>query len=70
MGERALVLGGGGVIGIAWECGLVEGLRDGGIDVRRADVVVGTSAGSVVGTWVASGRDPGDLARRQLEGAR
>lgn len=47
--RRAVVLGGGGVAGIAWETGLVTGLMKHGIDLRLADVVVGTSAGSVVG---------------------
>ena len=48
--RRGLVLGGGGVIGVAWETGLVAGLAEGGIDVRSADIVVGTSAGSMVGS--------------------
>jgi len=51
------VLGGGGVTGIAWEVGLLAGLRDGGADVSRADLVVGTSAGSAVGAVIASGED-------------
>jgi NTE family protein len=54
---RALVLGGGGVIGVAWETGLVAGLADGGIDLRDADVIVGTSAGSLIGTRLAAGQD-------------
>ena len=53
--RRAVVLGGGGVAGIAWETGLVTGLLQQGIDLRRADVVVGTSAGSVVGTGLRAG---------------
>ena len=43
MGSKALVLGGGGVAGIAWETGLVAGLAEGGIDVADADLIVGTS---------------------------
>jgi NTE family protein len=43
------VLGGGGLAGIAWELGILLGLLDAGIDVLDADLVVGTSAGSVVG---------------------
>ena len=58
---RALVLGGGGAVGIAWEIGVLAGLLDGGIDARDADLIVGTSAGSVVGTSIAHGRDPRDL---------
>jgi NTE family protein len=63
---RALVLGGGGVVGIAWETGVIVGLRDGGVDVTNADLVVGTSAGSTVGAQVAAGRDLDDLLAAQL----
>ncbi|MET3960584.1 NTE family protein [Marmoricola sp. OAE513] len=52
---RALVLGGGGVTGVAWELGVVEGLRRAGVDLGDADVVFGTSAGSVVGTRLRLG---------------
>jgi NTE family protein len=51
----ALVLGGGGVAGIAWELGLLVGLCEAGVPVDDADLVIGTSAGSVVGTYVAAG---------------
>jgi NTE family protein len=60
-----LVLGGGGVTGIAWEIGLLAGLRDGGADVSTADLVVGTSAGSAVGAVVASGEDLEELYAEQ-----
>jgi NTE family protein len=53
--KRALVLGGGGVIGVAWESGVVAGLFEAGVDLREADVVVGTSAGAIVGAQIASG---------------
>jgi NTE family protein len=52
---RALVLGGGGVAGVAWETGLLLGLREAGLDLSQADVFVGTSAGSVVAAQVTSG---------------
>ena len=55
MDRRALVLGGGGVTGIAWETGLIAGLAGLGIDLAAADVIIGTSAGSVVGTDIACG---------------
>ena len=54
---RTLVLGGGGLAGIAWEVGVLVGLADAGVDVTGADRIVGTSAGSVVGTLVATGVD-------------
>ncbi len=46
MGERALVLHGGGSAGNAWEIGVVAGLFDAGLDVTEADLIIGTSAGS------------------------
>ena len=63
----ALVLGGGGITGIAWEIGLLAGLADAGIDLTGAELVVGTSAGSVVGAQVTSGATPEFLFERQLE---
>lgn len=65
MKERALVLGGGGPVGVAWEAGLVAGLLDEGVDVRRADFVLGTSAGSIVGSAVAAGVDLNLIAEAQ-----
>ncbi|MGW5388160.1 patatin-like phospholipase family protein [Nocardia sp. NPDC003963] len=53
----ALVLGGGGPVGIAWLSGLAIGLREAGIDLSLADRIIGTSAGAVVGAAVASGID-------------
>jgi NTE family protein len=53
----ALVLGGGGVAGIAWEAGIVDGLRRAGTDLGAADLIVGTSAGSVVGTALRQDAD-------------
>ena len=55
--KQALVLGGGGVVGVAWEAGIVAGLLDGGVDLRRAETIVGTSAGSIIGTRLAAGHD-------------
>jgi NTE family protein len=69
--ERALVLGGGGVTGIWWELGVLRGLRDGGVDLTAADLIVGTSAGSFVGALIATGVDLVDVAasRRASEAA-
>ncbi len=63
---RALVLGGGGVAGIAWELGILMGLYDANVDVRGADVIIGTSAGSVVGAQIASRTDLESLFASQL----
>ncbi len=63
---RALVLGGGGVAGVAWELGILKGLHDAGVDVRGADLIIGTSAGSVVGAQISSGTDLESLFASQL----
>ncbi len=55
--SKALVLSGGGSVGIAWETGIAAGLARRGVDVRTADLIVGTSAGSAVGAQLALGRD-------------
>ncbi|MFJ3927567.1 patatin-like phospholipase family protein [Streptomyces sp. NPDC090022] len=66
-GERALVLGGGGLTGIGWEAGILCGLAEAGVDLSGADLVVGTSAGSVVGAQLTSGLlGPRELYERQL----
>ena len=65
----ALVLGGGGITGIAWEVGLLAGLAEAGADLTGADLVVGTSAGSVVGAQLACGAELEAMYARQLEPA-
>ncbi|GAW49027.1 MULTISPECIES: patatin-like phospholipase family protein [unclassified Nocardioides] len=64
--RRGLVLGGGGITGIAWETGLLLGLQDLGVDVTVADAVVGTSAGSVVGAQITTGITLADLFDYQV----
>lgn len=52
----ALVLGAGGTLGIAWLRGMLTGLEEAsGIDFRRCEHFVGTSAGSVVAASLAAG---------------
>ncbi|MEO6117289.1 MAG: patatin-like phospholipase family protein, partial [Pseudolysinimonas sp.] len=58
--RTALVLGGGGSAGNAWLIGVIAGLFEAGLDVREADLVVGTSAGSTVAAQIA-GTSPADL---------
>ncbi|MFI6095628.1 patatin-like phospholipase family protein [Lentzea sp. NPDC051213] len=65
-GQRALVLGGGGVTGIAWEAGILHGLADAGVDLAQADLFVGTSAGSVVATQLAGGVATAEMYASQL----
>jgi NTE family protein len=50
-------MGGGGIVGVAWETGVVAGLLEEGVDLRRVDAIVGTSAGSMVGARIAAGQD-------------
>src|SRR5579884_2344317 len=69
MTARALVAGGGGVAGIAWEMGLVVGLAEAGVDIRNADLFVGTSAGSVVTTQICSDLSLDELFQRQVDPA-
>ena len=65
--RNGLVLGGGGVVGIAWEIGVLAGLqRAGALDPAAIDAIVGTSAGSVVGTRLALGHDLEALVADQL----
>ena len=67
--QRALVLGGGGVAGIAWETGVLAGLADAGVDAAAADYVLGTSAGSAVAAQLGSGLSWAELFRRQADPA-
>ncbi|MFD4190443.1 patatin-like phospholipase family protein [Amycolatopsis thermoflava] len=66
---RALVLGGGGVAGIAWQTGLLHGLSESGVDVLGADRFIGTSAGSTVAAQITSGTALAELFRRQVDPA-
>jgi NTE family protein len=68
MAGRALVLGGGGVTGVAWEIGLLLGLAEQGVDLTGADLFVGTSAGSVTAAQVTTGRPLPELYEAQLAG--
>jgi NTE family protein len=70
MAERALVLGGGGVAGIAWATGVLAALADGGVDVTVAERIVGTSAGAAVGAQITSGVPLPELLARQTDPAR
>ncbi len=54
--RRGLVLGAGGVLGAAWAVGALTALEAvHGFDPRDADVIVGTSAGSVLASLLAAG---------------
>ena len=64
-----LVLGGGGVAGVAWMTGLLAGLADAGQDVTGVDLVIGTSAGATVAAQLGSGVGLGELFGRQVDPA-
>ncbi len=58
----ALVLGGGGAAGNAWEIGIIAGLAEVGLDMTEvADVVIGTSSGATAAAQLRSGIPPAEL---------
>lgn len=63
----ALVLGGGGVAGVAWHTGVLAGLVRAGADPTGAELLIGTSAGATVAAQVGCGLDPEALVARQLD---
>jgi NTE family protein len=68
-GERALVFGGGGSAGNAWEIGVIAGLSAAGLDVTEADLIIGTSAGSTAAAQVSSATPPAELLSSIRAGA-
>ncbi|PUB21593.1 NTE family protein [Promicromonospora sp. AC04] len=66
----ALVLGGGGVAGVAWELGVLQGIADKDAELAArilgADRVIGTSAGSSVAAQITSGTPLEELYAAQL----
>jgi NTE family protein len=70
--KRSLVLGGGGVVGVAWLVGVLTGLAEAGIDLmgeQGPDEVIGTSAGSIVGALVAKKQPAARLQEMTLDDA-
>jgi NTE family protein len=62
-----LVLGGGGIVGVAWETGVLESLADAGIlDSLAAVAMVGTSAGAAMAAQLAGGVSVNELVEAQL----
>ncbi len=65
--RRGIVLGAGGVLGAAWTIGALSALEEvEGFDARDADVIVATSAGSVIGALLGAGVAVADLLDHQL----
>lgn len=78
-GRVALVLGGGGALGIAWMLGALGALvSETSWDPRLADLIVGTSAGALVGSlmlgrgriWELSPEERHEMVADLLAGAR
>jgi NTE family protein len=64
--RRGLVLGGGGVLGAAWMIGALSVVSDAyDWDPRDAEVIVGTSAGSVLGALLGCGHGVTTLLNHQ-----
>lgn len=62
MTRRGLVLGAGGVLGASWTIGALHALQEmTGWDPREAEVIIGTSAGSVLAAFLGS-----DVSVQQL----
>ncbi|MVW72814.1 patatin-like phospholipase family protein [Bordetella sp. 15P40C-2] len=64
--SKCLVLGGGGVTGIAWTIGVLAGLARRQIGIGDDCLLIGTSAGAVTGAELAHGVDTETLLARQL----
>lgn len=66
--KRALVLGGGGIAGAAFEVGALLALNDvlSGFRANDFDIFVGTSAGAFLSACLANGITPEDFARSQI----
>src|SRR5437764_5792080 len=68
MARVGLVLGAGGIVGQAYHAGVLAALEhDLGWDPRTADLIVGSSAGSVTGTLLRLGVPAHDLAAWAVE---
>lgn len=64
--RRGLVLGAGGVLGAAWMIGALRAVEEAtGWDPRTADVIVGTSAGSVIAALLGAGMGTVSLVNHQ-----
>ena len=69
MGSIGLVLGAGGVVGGAYHAGALAALAEAASwDAREADVIVGTSAGSIAGASLRAGLSGADQFARATSG--
>jgi len=63
---RAIVLGAGGHAASSFEIGFIAGLADAGVNVRSADLFVGTSAGARVAVQLTSEQALEELFTQQI----
>ncbi|MDU9418704.1 patatin-like phospholipase family protein [Staphylococcus lloydii] len=63
----AVVLGGGGSLAIGWELGYLYALENEGIDIRNADLVIGTSGGAQAATGITSTKSWEEIFNEQIE---
>ncbi len=64
--RRGLVLGAGGVLGAAWTIGALDALAElEGFEPHDADIIIGTSAGSVLAALLGGGLSAADLLSHQ-----
>src|SRR2546429_8123611 len=67
MGRVGLVLGAGGAVGHAFHAGVLAALeQSAGWRPDSADVIVGTSAGSIIAALVRAGGSASDIANASL----
>ena len=59
--KTGLVLGGGGLVGMGYHAGALKALDEVGIDPAAADLIVGTSAGAVMGSYLRCGWTASDF---------
>lgn len=59
--KTALVLGGGGLVGMAYHAGALKALDEAGLDLAAADLMIGTSAGSILSSYMRCGWSPDDF---------
>ena len=68
--DHSLVLGGGGITGIAWMTGLLFGLSEKGLDLRECGRMLGTSAGATVAAQIREDSDLGELYERRVNASK
>jgi NTE family protein len=59
--KQGLVLGGGGLVGMGYHAGTLKALDELGLNPAGADVIVGTSAGAILGAYLCAGWTPHDF---------